>query len=187
MIEALAYLAWLVAVAAAWDFGVFQISATGWAEVGVQVGGYAVSIAPIVVFAPGILASLAMPRVQALTGGALVAAAIVYAGAAEHLGSSGLIETVVKYVATGVGEELAFRGFLWDRMRTAGLSGPLLVAANTGAFVAWHLVSVAAGQNQLSDLLGVAVFGVVFAVARLWSKNTGLPALLHIAADIAGL
>jgi membrane protease YdiL (CAAX protease family) len=40
---------------------------------------------------------------------------------------------------------------------------------------------------QLSGLIIVAVLGVVLSLARLYARNTGLPALLHLASDIAGL
>lgn len=185
--QAAVFAVWLVMVATTVDFGLFRLPATGWAVVGLQVCGYALLIAPVAIWSPRTFRCLALPGRQALVGAVLVAAALVDAVLGQHLSNIHLAENSVKYLATGVGEEVAFRGFLWERTQAAGLAPVWLVAVNTVVFTAWHLDSVAAQQSQLSDLIGVAVFGLLFTIIRLWSGNVGLPALVHIASDIAGV
>jgi membrane protease YdiL (CAAX protease family) len=187
LITALLFWLWLVVVACAWDFGVFHLPVAGWGMVGLQVLGYGVDVAPIIVLAPRTLRCLALPRRQALAGGVLVGGAVLYLVATQHPTSTDLAETMVGYAATGLGEELAFRGYLWARLRSAGLRGAVLVVVDVAAFVLWHLPSVVSGLSGISALIGIAVFGVIFALARLWSGNAGLPVLLHIAADVAGV
>jgi Type II CAAX prenyl endopeptidase Rce1-like len=185
--QALAYYAWLAATAAILDFGVYRLPVHGWGVVGEQVGGYALMIAPLAIWAPRTFASLAMPRWQALAGVALILAAVGVEGLRLRIGAVGIGESGLRDLATGIGEELAFRGFLWDRAQAAGLSLRWIISLNVVTFTGWHLISVAAGLSQLSGLASVALLGLLFSLVRLWSGNTGLPALLHAAADIAGV
>lgn len=183
----MAFYVWLMATAAVIDFVVFRLPLHGWAIAGAQVGGYVLMLVPLALWAQGTFATLAMPLPQALTGVAMVVAAISFEALVHHIGFGGVAQTVLSDLATGLGEELAFRGFLWDRIRAAGLPLGWLVTVNVVVFTAWHLISVASGLSQLSDLLSVAVLGLIFSLVRLWSGNTGLPAFLHAAVDIAGV
>jgi hypothetical protein len=185
--QAAAYYAWLTATTAILDFGVYRLPVHGWGVVGEQIGGYALMVAPLAIWAPRTFASLAMPWRQALAGVMLVLAALAYEGLRLHIGAAGIGENGLGDLAAGAGEELAFRGFLWDRARICGLPLGWLLMVNVVTFTAWHLISVAAGLSQLSGLASVAVLGLLFSLARLWSGNTGLPALLHAAVDIAGV
>lgn len=185
--QAAAFYGWLLLVSAVFDLGVYKLPVAGWAEVGLQVLAYAVSIAPVLIWSTRTFRTLAMPPGQALVGAVLVAAAVAEAVLVQHLTATALAQTVVKFAAAAIGEEVAFRGFIWERTISAGLTAPWLVVVNAVAFAAWHLVALAAGTVEASGLIGVAVLGIVVSLARLWSGNTGLPALLHLASDIAGV
>jgi membrane protease YdiL (CAAX protease family) len=185
--QAVAFGAWLVATAAVVDFGVNRLPLRGWEIAETQTAAYALIVAPVAVWSPRTFRTLAMPPWQALAGAALVAAALADEALAQHAGGTAIAENAVRYLAAGIGEEIAFRGFLWERTRAAGMALGWLVAVNVVAFTAWHLISVTAGFSQPSNLIGVAALGVVFCLVRLWSDNTGLPALLHTAADIFGV
>jgi membrane protease YdiL (CAAX protease family) len=185
--QAAAFAAWLVLVGLIFDLGVYRLPLHGWEPAGAQAGAYAVLIAPIAVWSGHTFRTLATPPWQAIAGLVLVMAALAYEAAAQHLGSTAIAQNAVRYLAAGVGEEVAFRGFLWERTRAAGLALGWVVTVNVAGFTAWHLISVAAGLSQLSGLISVAVLGLVFCLVRLWSGNTGLPALLHVASDIAGI
>jgi membrane protease YdiL (CAAX protease family) len=184
--QALAFLVWITAVAAGFDFGIFSLSLSPWAGTGLQVLGYALDVAPILIWSPGTLRTLPAPRAQILIGAVGVLAALAVAGS-RNLYPDGLPEAVVGFAATGFGEELSFRGFLWERLQAAGLPTAGLVAANVAAFVAWHLVAVASGGTGAGNLLDVLWFGVLVSLVRLGCGNTGLPALLHMAFRIAGI
>lgn len=185
--QATAYAAWLVAIAALADFGLYQLPLRGWEVAAAQIGAYAVAVAPIAVWAPRTFATLALPGWQALLGAALVAAGVSYEAVTRHAGVSAIAENGIRFLATGIGEEIAFRGFLWERTRAAGIAVGWVVAVNVLGFTAWHLVSVAARQAPVTGLIGVAGLGLLVSLARLWSGNTGLPALLHAAIDASGI
>lgn len=185
--QAAAFFSWLVATAAVIDFVVFRLPLHGWAIAGAQMGGYMLMLAPLALWARSTFATLAMPMPQVLAGVALMVAAMGYEALVRHLGVVAVAENTLSDLATGFGEELAFRGFLWGRTRAAGLPVGWLVAVNVLVFTAWHLISVASGLSKLSGLATVAVLGLVFSLVRLWSGNTGLPGLLHAAVDIAGV
>jgi membrane protease YdiL (CAAX protease family) len=113
-------------------------------------------------------------------GVALVGGAIIYAALA-NLDPGQLTETIVGFAATGVGEELAFRGFIWERTRASGIGPVALVTSNAAIFAAWHLASVATGLNDSASLIGNLRFGLLFSVLRLTGGNVGLPVLVHMA------
>jgi membrane protease YdiL (CAAX protease family) len=185
--EAAGFWVWMVVAASIVDFGVFRLPLSGWQIVGAQVGGYALTVLPVVIWSPGTFLTLAMPPWQAAVGLVLVGVAVAYEILDQHVAVTDLGERALALLATAIGEEIAFRGFLWERLRASGIRVGWLIVVDVLAFTAWHLVSLAAGLSQPSDLIGVAVFGVIFCLARLWAGNTGVPALLHLATDIAGV
>lgn len=185
--QAAAFAGWLVAIAALADFGLYRLPLRGWEVAAAQIGAYAVAVAPIAVWAPRTFATLALPGWQALLGTVLVAAGVSFEAMSRHAGAAAIACNGLRFLATGIGEEIAFRGFLWERTRSAGIALGWVVAVNVLGFTVWHLVSVAAGQAPLSGLIGVAGLGLLFSLVRLWSGNTGLPALLHAAIDASGI
>lgn len=193
--QVMCFAGWLVLVVAAFDFGVypeFQKSAVypspagHWLEAGLQCACYALVVAPIVIWSPATLTTLRAPWWQITAGLLLVAAGILDVTLVAHVGAGRAAQDAVKAAAAGFGEELAFRGFIWERTRSAGLGPVLLMAVNAVGFAAWHLVAAAAGTFALSDLPNILILGVVLSVVRLCAGNTGLPALLHTAFDIRG-
>ncbi|MGH3262540.1 MAG: CPBP family intramembrane glutamic endopeptidase, partial [Trebonia sp.] len=173
-------------VAVIFDFWVFSLSVGRWGGVGLQALGYAADVFPILIFSPGTVRSLSASASQIALGAVFVLAAVIYA-VATRLYPHDLAENIIGYVVTGICEELSFRGFIWERTRLSGFDPARLIAVNVIAFTAWHLVSVAAGDSGWSNLIGIACFGTVASIVRLRAANTGLPALLHMAVDIAGV
>jgi membrane protease YdiL (CAAX protease family) len=89
------------------------------------------------------------------------------------------------YVATGIYEELWFRGLIlralrsWTPMRAALLSAALFGLA--------HLANIAFGANPAitaAQVVGTFCFGVGYAAARLHGQSLWLLALLHALTDI---
>jgi hypothetical protein len=185
--QATAFGAWLVVVSLIFDLGVYRLPLHGWVAAGAQVGAYALSLAPIAIWSRHVFRTLVMPPWLAAGGLALVIAALAYEALGQHLGGTAVAQDAVRYLAAGFGEEIAFRGFMWELTRTAGLALGWVVVINVAGFTAWHLVSVAAGLSQPVNLISDAILGLVLCLVRLWSGTTGLPALLHMAADIAGI
>jgi membrane protease YdiL (CAAX protease family) len=185
--QAAAFYLWLAGVVATMDFGVFRLPAGPWLIVGFQVAGYAAIVLPIVIWSPSTIGTLRTPRRQAVLGVVLVVAAIAYEALGRHLGAAPVSQNTVALLSTALGEELAFRGFIWERTRSAGMGPASLVVVNVAAFTAWHLVAVAAGTAAAADLIGVAIIAVILSLVRLRAGNVGLPALLHLAADISGV
>jgi membrane protease YdiL (CAAX protease family) len=140
--QAVSFYVWLVLVAAVFDLGLYELQARGWGQVGLQIVAYALLVTPVVVWSPRTFCTLRMPRAQAWAGAVLVAAAVAGAALVRHHSAIVVAETVVKLAATAVGEEIAFRGFIWERTHSAGLGPFWLVATNSLAFAVWHLVAV---------------------------------------------
>lgn len=175
---------WLVAVSVSVDYA-YSLSMSAQVGDAVQIASYLVSIAPIMAWSPGTVRTLRAPRAQLGVGVGLVIAALLYA-AYEHLYPGDLVGRAVALWVTGLAEELLFRGFIWERLRTQQVRGPGLVVLSDIAFTAWHVIPMLSGLRGASSLISVASYGLLFSVTRLWSGNTGLPALMHVAIDIAG-
>lgn len=181
---------WTLLMAAAFNFVFVHDLAkvrSGWLAVAAQVGFYLLLVLPAVVYAPRTLGQLRMPRAQAAAGISLIAAALAYASVLHHIQPLVLFMIAVRLAATGFGEELVFRGFIWEELRTAGLGfGPLL-ALTVALFTAFHAPALLAGAAGFVNVITIAVFGLVAGVVRWRCGNAGLPALLHTAVDIAGI
>jgi membrane protease YdiL (CAAX protease family) len=175
----------MLAVAAVFDFGVFSIRTEAWVSVLLQALGYLFTVLPILVCAPRLLQTLRAPRRQLLAAAGLLTLAIVIAVASSMYRHPA--QVIVDCLITGLCEELAFRGFIWERLQDAGLQAIPLVAVNVALFTCWHLVSVASNLNQWDSLIGITVYGTIFSIVRMYAGNTALPACVHAAVDIVGL
>jgi len=100
-------------------------------------------------------------------------------------GWAGLPRHLVTAGSAGVGEELLFRGVLWDRL-TRLLPGPLvLVAVDAALFAAYHVPSVRVQHEPGWQLLTTFGFGVLFAGLRVASRGLVLPTAVHVAVDLS--
>jgi membrane protease YdiL (CAAX protease family) len=181
-----AFYLWLLAVAAVFDFGVFSLRMSPWAGVLLQALGYAIDVLPIVIWAPQILRTIPAPRRQ-LSLGVLVVVVATIIAAATRMYHDQLAENVIECLVTGLCEELAFRGLIWQLLRNAGLGTIAVIVVNVMLFTGWHVVSVVASRNDWDSLIGVAVYGTIFSLIRLRAGTIALPALVHAAIDIVGL
>ncbi|MHB8504898.1 MAG: CPBP family glutamic-type intramembrane protease [Acidimicrobiales bacterium] len=93
---------------------------------------------------------------------------------------------VAQFSATGIGEEVLYRGVIWSILVRLDLRLAAVVAVDVGVFVVWHVPAVLAGDSTWGGLWAVGLFGLLFAAARAASRRVELPILLHIAADIPG-
>jgi membrane protease YdiL (CAAX protease family) len=85
----------------------------------------------------------------------------------------------VAAVAVSVGEELAFRGALYQALEQA--AGPFTaVAGSTLAFVAAHVLS-----HPPAFLLAVAAAGLLLGLWRWACKDLVAPIAAHVLADLA--
>jgi membrane protease YdiL (CAAX protease family) len=159
----------------------------GWVGVAVQVLAYVGLVLPAALYAPNALRLLQMTPRQGLLGVLLIAGALVYSAAANHLGATALVQLTIKLLATGFGEEFIFRAFLWAELAALGIGVGRFVAMNVALFTFFHVPSLLAGTTSLINVVSVVVLGIVFCLVRLRFRNAGLPALLHAAVDIAGI
>ena len=98
---------------------------------------------------------------------------------------STLVALTVGYIATGVYEELWFRGIV---LRAALPLGPGRAAALTAVvFGAAHLANILFGQNAAitaAQAVGAAAFGFGYAVVRLRTNAVWMLAGTHFAGDL---
>ena len=179
-----AYFLWLCAVAWFAIFILYPRIAAPWVLVAAQVATYALIIAPIIVWSRPTLATLRTSKPQLAVGITLIVAALVYSfsvsGSLQVLALS-----AIALAAVGIGEELAFRGLLWEQLERVGLRGAQLIVPTMVLFIAWHLVSMSKYGIDPVNLAVIALLGVVFGVLRKWLGNTGFVAMLHMAIDVA--
>jgi uncharacterized protein len=123
-------------------------------------------------------------------GALLVVPAILaiapFAGGIKDVGAAAAAVTVVGYLATGVYEELWFRGVMlkalapWSPLRAAGLSSAL--------FGLMHLCNIAFGANPAvtaAQVVGASCFGFGLAALRLRGSSIWPLVLIHAVSDIA--
>lgn len=109
-----------------------------------------------------------------------------FAGGIKDLGPAATAVMVAGYLATGIYEELWFRGMIlkalasWTRLRAALVSSAL--------FGLMHLCNIAFGANlavTAAQVVGAACFGVGLAALRLRGMSMWPLVLLHALTDIA--
>lgn len=89
-------------------------------------------------------------------------------------------------VGAGIGEEIVFRGFLFERLRTAfGAGRPTLIAVvlfTSGLFALAHYADQGLPGVQQAAVTGL-VFGTIYGLTgQLW-----LPMVVHIAFDVTAV
>jgi len=182
----LAWWAWAMAEVSVVLFVVYRHRFSPWGLVGAQVLAYAVLVAPVVALRRPVQEPAGRRRrlAAAAAGAAVLLAAVLIVAAGHPAGYTA--RQVIRLTATGVGEEVLWRGAVWTSLARLGLRLPALVTADVILFVSWHVPSVLAGDSTWSGLPAVAALGLVFCLARAASRRVELPALLHIAADLLG-
>ena len=150
-----------------------------------QVLLYFAMVLPILWWAPNTFLDFASPKWQRLAAAGLVAGSLVVAAAIQTQGME-LIGTVVRVVVTAVGEEVIFRGFIWDRTRRAGWGAPLAITVNVVVFALWHIPSMMAGFSSASvgALVVLCLVGIILCVLRLVTRSLILPVAAHFVIDI---
>ena len=88
---------------------------------------------------------------------------------------------VVLVVVVAVSEELIFRGYLINRLRTA--------TGNTAAAVALSSVIFALGHGYEGSLgvITVGVMGLIFSLIYLWRQSLVVPIVLHFLQDFVAI
>lgn len=94
-------------------------------------------------------------------------------GSVAARGAVATVLAVAAHLANGFAEELAMRGYLMTRLRTATGSAGTAVVLSTAAFTSYHVYQDGYGVTS------VAVFGVVAALAFLALRNLWVVALSH--------
>ncbi|MDH2444482.1 CPBP family intramembrane metalloprotease [Amnibacterium sp. CER49] len=181
--ETVALLAWAAGVLLVVWFVAFPLVRDDWQAAGLQVVAYVVTLLPALLLRPPARLPAGARRIPAI-----VAAAVLVAGLAVAVGTggwTGLPRHVVTAGSAGIGEELLFRGVLWDRL-TRVLPGPLLlVAVDAALFAVYHVPSVIVQHEPGRQLLITFGFGVLFAGLRVASRGLVLPTAVHVAVDLS--
>lgn len=178
---------WASAVVSLFLFAVYPDLRSAWALAGAQVAAYAVLVAPAVVLRPPLHQRGGTVQRLLWTGaGAVVlVVAIVEVAASQHSGSS-VVREVTTRAATGIGEEVLFRGVIWSALARVVTRLAAVLLFDVALFVAWHVPSVLAGDSTWQGLWTVGALGILFALARIVSRRLELPVLLHTAVDLLG-
>lgn len=176
---------WVTLVAILGVFLLFPRIHHSWVLTGTQVLLYFAMVLPILVWAPKTFRDFASPNWQRLAALLLAAGSLGAAAALQHQGIE-LFAAVIRVGVTAVGEEIIFRGFIWDQTRRAGWGMPLLIVANVIAFALWHIPSMLAGYSSLSvgAFAVLLLVGLILCVLRLVTRSLILPAAVHFAIDI---
>lgn len=176
---------WVTIVAILGVFLLFPRIHSTWVLSGAQALLYFAMVLPILVWSRNTFRDFASPKWQRLVAVLLVAGSLVVPAAIQHQGIA-LIGIVVRVGATAVGEEIIFRGFIWDRTRRAGWGAPLAIAVNVVAFALWHIPSMLAGYSSasVSAFAVLLLVGLILCVLRLVTGSLILPTAAHFAIDI---
>lgn len=176
---------WVTLVAIVTNFVLFPRIHSAWALTVVQVLTYGVLVLPVLMWARSTFRDFASPRWQRVAAVLLVIISLIVGSAVRHYGIE-LIGIAVRAGATAVGEEVIFRGFIWDRTRRAGWSAPVVIAVNVVAFTLWHIPSMLAGFSPASVGTAVALLlvGLILCVLRLVTRSLILPVAAHFAIDM---
>ncbi|MEP6842416.1 MAG: CPBP family intramembrane glutamic endopeptidase [Pseudolysinimonas sp.] len=185
LIQAAALFAWATLVAVVTDLVIYPRIHSAWALTIAQVLIYCAMILPIVLWARHTFQDFVSPRWQRLVAVLLVAVSLIIAAAVAHHEIE-WIGTVLRVAAAALGEELIFRGFIWERTRSAGWGASLVIAVNVVAFTLWHIPSVIAGLNSASvgTFAILLLVGLILCVLRLVTRSLILPTAAHFAIDI---
>ena len=176
---------WATVVASVLLFAVYPRLHSLWGLTGAQVAGYTVLVLPVAILRPRLQEPLGRRRPWVSIGAGVMVLAVV-AGVVAVQQHAGLAQLLVRTLATGIGEEIIFRGVLWTILLRLRMGVAALVAANVALFAAWHIPSVISGNSSWAGLAIIALLGVVFSLARVVSGRLELPILLHVAANLAG-
>jgi membrane protease YdiL (CAAX protease family) len=185
LIQAGLLLAWVTAVAAMGNFVFFPLLHSAWMLTLAQVLLYGAMVLPLVVWARSSFHDFASPRWQKLVTVLLVGGSLIVASTVEHQGIV-LIGIAIRVAATAAGEEVVFRGFIWDRTRRARWGVPLVIAVNVLAFALWHIPSMLAGfsPTTLEQFAILILVGLTLCIIRLTTRSLILSAAVHFAIDI---
>ena len=176
---------WVTIVAILGVFLLFPRIHSTWVLTGTQVLLYFAMVLPILVWSRTTFRDFASPKWQRQAAVLLAASSLVIAAVIQHQGIE-LIGAVVRVGVTAVGEEIIFRGFIWDRTRRAGWGAPLAIAVNVVAFALWHIPSMLAGYSSasLAAFVVLCLVGLILCVLRLVTGSLILPTAAHFAIDI---
>lgn len=126
----------------------------------------------------------------ALTAGLLVATPSNYID-----GAPAVVMLIYSSVVTPVYEELIFRGYVWNRLRSVFLKERTAYILSTFLFAVWHLGYIDSIAFRVQSGLAAAMvwkvitglcFGVVLGALRLKTKNCYSTMLLHSVMNIFG-
>ena len=177
---------WVTVVAILGVFMVFPRIHDTWSLTTAQVLLYFAMVLPILVWSRSTFRDFTAPKWQRLAALSLVAGSLGIAAAVQHQGIE-LIGAFVRVGVTAVGEEVIFRGFIWDRMNRAGWRTPLLIAVNVIAFALWHIPSILAGYSSgsVGAFAVLLLVGLILCTLRLVTRSLILPSAVHFAIDIS--
>ena len=123
----------------------------------------------------------ASPPWQYIAAAVITGATLLTAGITLHLGM-GLIQAALRTSATAIGEETAFRGFIWEQMRRSGWKIPMVIAVDTAAFVIFHIPAMLS-QFQPISFATLIIVGVLLSLLRLVTRGLLIPTAVHFALD----
>jgi membrane protease YdiL (CAAX protease family) len=183
-LEAAGLLAWSAAVLLVAWYLAFPATTGAWQAAGAQVVAYVATLLPALLLRPRPVLPAGSGPVVIAVSAVLIAAALVYALATG--GGPRLPLRLVTAGSAGIGEELFFRGVLWDRLARLLRAPVPLVAVDAALFAASHVPLVLVERAPPWQLAVVLAFGLLFAVLRLVSRGLVLPTALHVAVDLSG-
>ena len=177
--------AWVTVVAIVGVFFVFPYIHSTWVLTTAQVVLYSAMVLPILVWGRAAFHDFNAPRWQYVVAVLLVTVSTIVAVIELHYGIE-LVGIVVRVGVTAVGEEVIFRGFIWDRMKRAGWSASLVIAVNVVAFTLWHIPAMLAGFSSASfgAIAVLVLVGLILCILRLATRSLILPVAAHFAIDI---
>ena len=181
LIQAVGLLLWAVAVAVVGLSIIYPRLPAGWATTFAQILLYGAMVAPVLIWSPNIFRLFASPPWQYIAAAVITGATLLTAGITLHLGM-GLIQAALRTSAMAIGEETAFRGFIWEQMRRSGWKIPMVIAVDTAAFVIFHIPAMLS-QFQPISFATLIIVGVLLSLLRLVTRGLLIPTAVHFALD----
>jgi membrane protease YdiL (CAAX protease family) len=185
LIQAAALFMWVTLVAVLGIFVLYPRIHATWLLTAAQVLLYFAMVLPILVWARTVFQDFTSPLWQRFAALLLVAGSLIIATVVHHYRIE-LIGIVIRVGVTAISEELIFRGFIWDRMKSAGWGAPLTIVVNTSAFALWHIPAMLTGLSQASvgRLTVLLLAGLILCTLRQTTHSLILPIAAHFAIDI---